>query len=104
MKLNKSKLYFYLGNNLFLAVAVFLFKSFSSLTADESNQSRSSVHHQNHHQSVAWQKINKPPSISLAITPALDNGWTISSNVKNFSFAPEKAGEKHVNGEGHIHL
>ena len=104
LKLNKSKLYFYHGNNLFLTVAVFLFISFSSLTSEESNQSRSSIHHQNHSQSVAWQVINKPPSISLEVTPSLDNGWTISSNVKNFSFSPEKSGKKHINGEGHMHL
>ena len=104
MKSNKSKLYFYFGNNLFLIVAVFLFISFSSLKSEESNQSRSSIHHQNHSQSVAWQIINKPPLISLEVTPSLDNGWTISSNVKNFSFTPEKSGEKHVNGEGHMHL
>ena len=104
MNLNKSKLYFCFDNNLFILVAAFLFISFLSLTAEDLNISRSSIHHQNHTQSVAWQKINKLPSISLEVTPALNNGWTISSNVKNFSFAPEKVGEKHVNGEGHMHL
>lgn len=104
LKFNKSKLYFYLGDNLFLKVAVFLFISFSSLISEESNQSRSSIQHENHSQSVAWQNINKPPSISLEVNPALDNGWTISSSVKNFSFSPEKTGEKHAIGEGHMHL
>ena len=104
MKLNKSKIYIHLAKNLFLAVSIFLFKSFLSLSAKEINQSRSSVHHQNHSKGVDWQNIKKPPSISLKATPALGNGWTISTNVKNFSFSPERAGKKHVNGEGHMHL
>ena len=104
MKLNKSKIYIHLAKNLFLTVSIFSFKSFLSLSANEINQSGSSIHHQNHSKGVTWQNIKKPPSISLKATPALGNGWIISTNVKNFSFAPERASEKHLNGEGHMHL
>lgn len=104
MKLNKCKFILSFATNLFLVVSIILFKPFLSLSAKEINQSRSSDHQQNHSTGITWRNTKKTPAISLIVTPASGNGWTVSTNVKNFSFAPEKAGKKHVNGEGHIHL
>ena len=104
MKLNKSKFIFHFITNLFVMVSVIIFKSISCVSAKEINHSKFADHQQNHSKGVIWTDIKKPPAISLMITQGSENGWIVTTNVKNFLFAPKKAGKKHVSGEGHMHL
>ena len=104
MKLNKFKFIFHFITNLFVVVSVIIFKSISCVSAKEINHSKFADHQQNHSKGVIWTDIKNPPAISLMITQGSENGWIVTTNVKKFLFTPKKAGKKHVNGEGHMHL
>jgi hypothetical protein len=44
------------------------------------------------------------PSLDVSLTPDAEGGWNAELQVEHFRFAPEHAGERHVMGEGHVHL
>lgn len=44
------------------------------------------------------------PAVETRLMPDAVSGWNLYLATENFSFAPEKAGLKHVAGEGHAHV
>lgn len=45
-----------------------------------------------------------PPRVTLSVTEDPKSGWNINVRTENFKFAPDKAGQTHVAGEGHGHV
>ncbi len=44
------------------------------------------------------------PDLSVGISPALDGGWNVDIEPRNFALALPKEYEAHVPGRGHVHL
>ena len=44
------------------------------------------------------------PTVDMALTPDPVSGWNLHVATENFNFAPERAGQEHVSGEGHAHV
>ncbi|MFV0473424.1 MAG: hypothetical protein ACK5MQ_04360 [Pikeienuella sp.] len=44
------------------------------------------------------------PGVEMTLTPDPVSGWTLHAEVRNFRFAPEKAGMAAAPGEGHAHI
>ena len=44
------------------------------------------------------------PTISMKLEPDPVSGLNLSLETTNFTFAPERVNEEHVDGEGHVHL
>ncbi len=44
------------------------------------------------------------PAVVVTLTPDPASGWNLHATTTNFRFAPEKAGQPHVSGEGHAHV
>lgn len=56
------------------------------------------------HEMLNVESSSAPEISTLDVEPDSKSGWNIHFTTKNFKFAPEKAGKKHVVGEGHAHL
>jgi len=46
----------------------------------------------------------RPPTIKLSVLKDPMSGWNAKIEVEHFRFAPERASQDHVEGEGHAHL
>ena len=44
------------------------------------------------------------PTVEMALKPDPVSGWNLHVATEDFTFAPEKAGQEHVAGEGHAHV
>ena len=53
---------------------------------------------------VEWRDGVPAPDVRLRLVADPVAGWNLHVQAEGFRFAPEQAGEAHVDGEGHAHL
>lgn len=57
-----------------------------------------------HGEHVEWTGDAPAPNVRLDVRADTVAGWNLHVQADGFRFAPERAGEAHVAGEGHAHL
>ncbi|MGI9418519.1 MAG: hypothetical protein ACR2RA_11845 [Geminicoccaceae bacterium] len=57
-----------------------------------------------HGEAVEWHDGLPAPDVRLHLAADPVAGWNLRVQADGFRFAPEQAGEAHVDGEGHAHL
>ncbi len=56
------------------------------------------------HNSIDLSDTKEPPTVDLAVFEDPKSGWNLQIITSNFTFAPEKASQEHIVGQGHAHL
>ena len=94
-----------------LALAALLLAASCSGTRDESpaagEPADSEATTSDHHAHGALREIPPGvavPAVDLEAAPDPVSGWNLRVRTTNFVFAPERASQGHVDGEGHAHL
>lgn len=57
-----------------------------------------------HGEALMLDAGNTAPTLTLDVAPDPVAGWNVNIRTSNFTFAPERAGQDHVAGEGHAHI
>ena len=102
----------YVGLVVVLAILIALFSYFGKDIGGEKRKNSTEHDAVIHTENVAHDHVAlflevdpaSAPSFSFEVLPDSEAGYNLRLRVENFRFAPENAGQKHIDGEGHAHI